>query len=324
MAVKIDIIKEKNFNIEFIYSPLFEMLCSIHVLVKPEHHLERIAWAEEISAKIPSKLYKTLNKFGMKTSHWCVVMDMCNIYDECDDFNIMAAINFLQDLNIKDFNKFFLKYAEDRIELFNKEEKTEMVLALKEYYLNYFERELRFMEPLLIRCLKRESEKCSKLGIVAYVDKLHGRIEVTKEAFLFHKYKLYQIPFSDVKRIVVRISSFINPHLLMDYGDDMVQFTANAHLSEGKDDVPMDLLKLMKALSDETRLKIIRRLHESRASTQSLAKDLKLTEACISKHLKILYDTELVYKERVGNYIYYYLNKFYIDAIPLTIYEYIG
>lgn len=321
--MKINCVKEKNWNIEFTYSPLFEMLCSLHVLFKPDHHLERVSWAEEMKNQLPDKLYEDLMEYEEKTYEWCAVMDFCNIYEECNDFNIMASMNFLEDLDMKAFNSIFSKYNDYRQDTFNDISRKQMLRSMKEYYLNYFEKELRFIEPLLIRSLKRNAEMCLKKGILYYINELHSRIEVTDKAFIFHKYKLFIVCFDTLKTVIIRISSFINPHLLMDFDDHMVQFTAFAHLQGEVVNVPMDLIKLMKALSDKTRLKIVRKLYGTKHSTQSLAKELKLTEACISKHLKILYEAEILHKERNGNYIYYYLDTFFIDRIPLSIYEYL-
>ncbi|MFZ5353691.1 MAG: metalloregulator ArsR/SmtB family transcription factor [Bacillota bacterium] len=314
---------EKEWNIEFIYSPLFELLCSLHVLIKPEHHLERLEWAEEMRKNIPPKLYSSIAELWKKTYEWCPLMDLCNIHEECDDFNVMAAINFIGDLPLESLKYVFSKYSENTGWV-DKQLQFDMTALLKEYYLCCYERESRFVEPLLVRCLKKESEHCRSIGILNYVRKLHSRIEVTEEAFLFHKYKLYTIPFDNLKRIIVRISSFIDPHLLMDYGDGMVQFTIRVHLGMMAENVPRDLLKVVKALSDETRLKMLRIMYRGKATTQSLAQDLKLTEACISKHLKLLYDADILYKERSGSFIYYFINTSMIDRIPLGIYEYIS
>jgi DNA-binding transcriptional ArsR family regulator len=296
---------------------------TIHVLINPEHHLERIAWAKNMRNKLPEAFCGELVHLGKITRDWCVIMDLCNVHDECNDFNIMSGLDFIDDLSVGDFNLVFQKYNDLKEMHFDEAFKKRVIRALKEYYLIYFEKELRFIEPLLIRFLKRDSEVCIRKGILNYVNELHSRIEVTDKAFLFHKYTLFTIPFDTLKRVIIRVSSFISPHLLMDYADDMVQFTTVAHLDTKIEKVPMDLLKLIKALSDETRLKIIRQLRKSKGSTQSLAAELNITEAGISKHLKMLYDAELLYKEREGNYIYYYLNTFFIDRIPLELYEFL-
>ena len=321
--MKIHTINENKWKVEFTYSPLFEVLCSIHVLINPQHHLERILWGKNMKDKLPQDLHEKLTYLAEITSDWCAIMDLCNIYEECDDFNIMVALDFIDDLSLEAFNFVFEKYNELKKIHFDETLKKTMVRVLKEYYLIYFEKELRYIEPLLIRSLKRDFQVCNTKGVLNYINELHSRIQVTEEAFLFHKYTLFTIPFDKLKRLVIRVSSFISPHLLMDYGADMVQFTTTAHLDTKIEKVPMDLLKLMKALSDETRLKIIKQLRKSKGSTQSLALKLNLTEACISKHLKMLYDAQLLYKERDGSYIYYYLNTFLIDRIPLGLYEYL-
>ncbi|MBB6217478.1 DNA-binding transcriptional ArsR family regulator [Anaerosolibacter carboniphilus] len=315
---------DKNWNIEFVYSPLFEMLCSIHVLIKPDHHLERLIWAQAMRENISDKLLDDLLELGKRTADWCVIMDLCNVYEACNDFNVMSALNYMEDLSLEDFRYVFSKYQVYGLEDFTEDIKRKMIRALKEYYLGYFERELRFIEPLLVRCLKRDAERYEKIGIIDYAKRIHSRIEVTEEAFLFHKYTLFTIPFHSLKRVIVRISSFIDPHLLMDYGEGMVQFTIRAHLDRGEDAVPRDLLRIMKALSDETRLKILRIVYKGKTSTQSLAQELNLTEPCISKHLRLLYDAELVYKERSGSFIYYDLNTLLLDRIPLEIHEYLN
>jgi DNA-binding transcriptional ArsR family regulator len=321
--MKVCTINENNWKIEFTYSPLFEMLCSMHVLTNSKHHLDRIAWAEEMKSSMQGAFYEELVELGKVTCDFCVIMDLCNLYEACDDFNVIASLDFIEDLNIAAFTGVFQKYKELNHINFDSQLQKSMVRILKQYYLIYFERELRFIEPLLIRSIKRDSEVCSRDGVLNYVNKLHSRIEVTEGAFLFHKFTLFTVPFNTVNRIIIRVSSFISPHLLMDYSADMVQFTTVTCLDKKVEKVPIDLLKLMKALSDETRLKIIRKIYKRKVSTQSLAKELNLTEACISKHLKMLYDAELLYKERNGNYIYYYLNSFFIDRIPLGIYEYL-
>jgi DNA-binding transcriptional ArsR family regulator len=46
----------------------------------------------------------------------------------------------------------------------------------------------------------------------------------------------------------------------------------------------------MKALGDETRLKILRCIYKKINSTQAIARDLVMTEAGVSKHLKLMYE----------------------------------
>lgn len=81
---------------------------------------------------------------------------------------------------------------------------------------------------------------------------------------------------------------------------------------------------IFKAIADETRMKIIRNLYREPMSTQKLADKLNLTEACISKHLKILFNASMVTKVRDGNYMNYHLDQMIIDSLVMYMYEYLN
>jgi DNA-binding transcriptional ArsR family regulator len=251
-------------------------------------------------------------------------MDFCKLYNVCNDLDVNGAWQYMKDLPISDFKKIFLQYETIDIKKITKDFQIDMIETLGEFYNEYFCRELLYIEQLLIRTLKKDVAVGQKNGIWNYIDNIHSRLEVTDNAILFHKHTLYTVPIETLKLIKVRISSFINPHLLMDYSEDSVQVTRMVHVEKREDIVPDDLTKLLKALSDETRLKILRKLYRGRESTSSLAEMLKLTEACISKHLKLLYVAELLQREREGNYIYYSLDTSMLDRIPLFMYEYLA
>ena len=122
---------------------------------------------------------------------------------------------------------------------------------------------------------------------------------------------------------MITASTFVSPHLLMHEEKGILYLTVLVAVEERKNIVPSDLVSLMKALGDETRLKNLQEINKKPASTQSLATKLQITEAGISKQLKILYEAGLVYKRRQGNYILYHMNRTAIDFIPYTLYEYI-
>jgi DNA-binding transcriptional ArsR family regulator len=121
-----------------------------------------------------------------------------------------------------------------------------------------------------------------------------------------------------------RISSFSAPHLLVNIeGKSFIQFTIMADLEEKLDLVPQDLTCMMKALGDETRLKILRCLYKEKNSTQEIALVLGISEAAVSKHLKLMLSSGMLYKERRGNYIHYVLDKHTLDSIPMNLYQYL-
>ncbi|ERK31430.1 DUF5937 family protein [Clostridium intestinale] len=50
--MKIDVIYEQDVLCEFVYSPLFEMFCALHVLSNPEHHIHRKKWVEKVNKQM--------------------------------------------------------------------------------------------------------------------------------------------------------------------------------------------------------------------------------------------------------------------------------
>jgi DNA-binding transcriptional ArsR family regulator len=338
---------EGNLKIEFIYSPLFEMLCSLHVLTNPEHHMERVKWARKLKGVMDSRLYDEIMYFGRNFSEYLTVMDFERHTEAFNDLNVMTAIEAISEIKADDFLYVMLREDISKEDIrssiarkspgklnITKEQgsvfmdpegfRRRLISCLKEYYYLHFEKELRYIEPVLIRALKRHVEQYGSLGLYGYVDTLHNRIEVSDDAFYFHKYTKLEMPFKDLRSIVFTPGSFIDPHLLIGrYGKDTLHLHIRVHLAETLQDVPLDLLNIMKALGDDTRLKIIKMIYKKASSTQSLSRELGLTEACISKHLKALHEAEILYKERQGNYIYYRLNTMVLDRIPMDIYQYL-
>jgi DNA-binding transcriptional ArsR family regulator len=340
---------DEGFNVEFIYSPYFEMICSLHVLVKPEHHLSRLNWARDMKENMDKRLYEEILFFGTQYFQWCTAMDFYSFAEGVNDLNVIACLDIIGEIDIVEFIYIILdrgidkleiarslgkgcytgkdhKLSQGQIELFKDAEgfRRRLTACLKEYYYLYFERELRFIEPLLIRKLKKASAICQDAGIKNYVKSVHPRIEVTDKAFLLHKYTLFTLPFDSLNNIEFLISSFADPHLLVGLDkESLVQFTIMVNLEKAVEEVPFDLFITMKALGDETRLKILRCIYRKIDSTQAIAKEVNISEAGVSKHLKIMQEAGLLFKKRDGNYIRYVIEREIIDRIPMNIYQYL-
>jgi hypothetical protein len=79
------------------------------------------------------------------------------------------------------------------------------------------------------------------------------------------------------------------------------------------------LLRLFKALADESRLKIVGLLATTEHNVQDLAKLLQLKEPTISHHLAILREAELVQMRTDGNTHWYRLDFEALRAISRTV-----
>ena len=118
---------------------------------------------------------------------------------------------------------------------------------------------------------------------------------------------------------------FLNGVTFLKTGDRAINIFIGMHffnLAElvEKNSCDLDqLVAILKALSDKSKLEILRSLKEGRLYGGQLASMLKLTNATISYHMSNLINLKLVHIEKENNRIYYTLNqstaKNYLDAI---------
>ncbi|MGI6337089.1 MAG: ArsR/SmtB family transcription factor [Eubacteriales bacterium] len=71
----------------------------------------------------------------------------------------------------------------------------------------------------------------------------------------------------------------------------------------------MDKKKVLKAIADETRINILKLLLRHNYCVRALANELKLTEATISQHLKVLREAGLLVGEKRGYFMHYTVER---------------
>jgi ArsR family transcriptional regulator, arsenate/arsenite/antimonite-responsive transcriptional repressor len=71
----------------------------------------------------------------------------------------------------------------------------------------------------------------------------------------------------------------------------------------------MELLNTLKALSDDTRYKLLQLLLKHDFCVGALAIRLNISESAVSQHLKILRDAGIVRGDKRGYYTHYYVDR---------------
>ena len=71
---------------------------------------------------------------------------------------------------------------------------------------------------------------------------------------------------------------------------------------------PTQLARIFKALSVETRVRIVLLLKGKALCVNALAARLKVSPSAVSQHLRILRDADLVVPDKRGYYVHYELN----------------
>lgn len=73
--------------------------------------------------------------------------------------------------------------------------------------------------------------------------------------------------------------------------------------------INLNLADILKALSDENRLKIVKMLNCGDMCVCDICENLDLSQPAVSHHLKLLSDAELLNTKRQGKWIYYSVNR---------------
>ena len=71
----------------------------------------------------------------------------------------------------------------------------------------------------------------------------------------------------------------------------------------------MDKTKVLKAIADESRMKILKLLLKHNYCVRALANELELTEATVSQHLKVLREAGLLVGEKRGYFMHYTVER---------------
>ena len=79
---------------------------------------------------------------------------------------------------------------------------------------------------------------------------------------------------------------------------------------------PEELVRVLRALADDTRLRALRLIAERPRSTQELAPLVMVSEAALSKHLRQLADAGILRARREGYYVLYSLESEKLAAVP--------
>ena len=72
---------------------------------------------------------------------------------------------------------------------------------------------------------------------------------------------------------------------------------------------PRKVTRVFRALSVETRVRIVQLLKGRALCVNALAARLKVTPAAVSQHLRVLRDADLVVPDKRGYYVHYQVNE---------------
>jgi DNA-binding transcriptional ArsR family regulator len=309
-----------------IVSPWCEMLTSLHVLDRPEHHSYRAGWARRILHTWPDEQRKELTVLGDMSFNW---LTLHGLNTDGGPLGIEEGIKKLGGLPDVEWiwlmlnREFPLSHVWDLMNGSNSSFppdkpselwtntlciRSRLQIFLQWYHRAVFMQEWRMVEPWLIKETQSFME-AFRTNPAEALSGLHPRLFVKADAIEAQKATVYRFPYEGIRQIVISPSTFIYPHLLIDFTGGVLFLPMHVEPEDsGRDTaVPADFLGHMKAMADANRLQILRLLRAQPYCTQQLALKLQISEAAVSKHLSILLEARLVAPERRGAYVFYRL-----------------
>ncbi len=332
-------------RIELVIDTVSELFYSLHVLADPTHHLSNQVWAARAMETMSPALRENVRYFGHHFNQWLDISDVVQQIDAygSDPATFLTRLRTLPPGQVVEIALNGLGYEEmgypheiptepevfsARTEAHARPESfvARLTHTLEGYWREIFASEWEKRLPLLEQRRAQEAARLDNMEPLAWLTSLTPRItyDPAREELVFHKAQELRFAPARLRRILCQPSTFTPPHLMVGYAYNQLHICLNVPLTLSAPElVPAPLLLALKALSDETRLRIFKLVVRQPSYTQELAKSLKLAEPTVSRHLKVLQAANLVNSYKDGSVVRYAGSLELVDELPALMREFI-
>jgi DNA-binding transcriptional ArsR family regulator len=329
-------------SIAFSYSPLLEAVLSLHVLTVPKHHALQHGWVRRARG-LPAHLRQEIAAFRFAydgfhpefltpsaASGYRSFEEELSELEELDETTL--ALGFLRPLwdhrGERDEslleNERIREHVRHRVHQLRAdpalgelifESPRELVLRFRSLLASYWEtafaQEWEALEPRLAETVADAGRRIAEGGVYAYLSGLSSqllinpaRAEICRD--LPHEHEVEVRPGAE---LVLVPSAFVWPHVRINCDPPwppVIVYPAPFALAQTKPGFPPeDVVHVLRALADPTRLQALRLIAAGERSTQELAPLIGISEAGLSKHLRLLARAGIVRTRREGYYVLY-------------------
>lgn len=201
---------------------------------------------------------------------------------------------------------------------------------LERYWESAFAAEWERIEPLLARSIVESGRVLAATGIWPVLGRLPARCRTDPE----RRELLVDVPHEHTIEVgadnplVLSPSVFVWPHLLVSCDPPWplsLVYAAHDLARDAEPRIPpAELLRMLRAVADDTRLRILRLIAERPRTTQELGPLVGLSRAGLSKSLLRLAEAGLVVPRREGYYVVYSLAPERLDALAEALRGYLA
>jgi DNA-binding transcriptional ArsR family regulator len=333
------------------YSPLLEAVLSLHVLVEPKHHPLQHPWVRRMR-RLPPQLKRAIEDFSFAYRRYIpsllapspdeglrefeqeldglrelapdtIALEFCRpLYDHggADDTEFLGReevrAQIVRSAHLQGADPHLASLVfEDPVELADRF--ADMVGA---YWDEGFAEEWGRIEPQLAGVVTEAGTRIAADGLYDFLRglSLQLRVDATREEFGIDVPHDHRVDVTDERPLLLIPSAYVWPHVHVNCDEPWpLSVIYTAPFIDSRPRLPSgELIGVLKALSDQTRLRALKLIAERPRSTQELAPLVGISEAGLSKHLRQLADAGLVSSRRDGYYVLYSLVPERID--PLT------
>jgi DNA-binding transcriptional ArsR family regulator len=204
----------------------------------------------------------------------------------------------------------------------------ELCAALAEYWDASFAAEWTRIEPLLADALDDARRRLGEHGIAGLFCKLPPGAEADARVLAVESEAEAMIVPSPQRPVRFSPSAFLWRRILVadeDVGPVTVLYAAPASICQLRPDaVPSELVEMLSALADDTRLRVLKLVAERPRTAQELAPIVGMSTTGLSKILRKLAAAGLLDPRREGYYVVYSLNTAQLRTLPLVLEQFLG
>jgi DNA-binding transcriptional ArsR family regulator len=337
--------------IAFEYSPLVECLTSLHVLVGPRQHALRHGWVRQMHA-LDRRLRRRTDAFAFVFRRQVPDFFVLHVGEEARTLeDQLARIDRHPPRTIQEGFGLWLdgphgKTREQALAWAGAEEplcvETAALLAddprefarrfadlVKAYWRAAFAEEWRRVEPFLSDSVEEDRRLIAASGVWPMLARLPGRCRIAPEE---DELRVvcdvdYAAELRPDSALVLTPSTFIWPHVAINADPrwpNWVTYPAACAVRAAVPELPpSELVDVLRALGDETRLRVLKAIAASPRTTQELAPIVGLTTTGLSKSLLRLADAGLVEGRREGKFVVYSLARERIAAASPAVHTFL-
>ena len=197
--------------------------------------------------------------------------------------------------------------------------------VLERYWQESFVAEWGRIEPVLARSIVEAGRLIAAVGIWPVLGRLpaHCRVDPERRELQIDLPHEHEVEVSADNQLVLSPSVFVWPHLRVNCDPPWplaLVYAAPALVREAEPRIPpAELLRILRALAADTRLRVLRLIAERPRTTQELEPLVGLSRAGLSKSLQRLAEAGLVVSRRDGYYVVYTLAPERLDALSTAL-----